>query len=171
MMSQKRRIAGFTLPEILVVVGILGVLMALLFPNISQILPKADRIVCMSHLRELWLHFAPCATDDEGWPQLPQGVAAGSREEERFWLDYSSNHLGVPVKDWHCPSIDRASRRASSSAQLPLIHYLPTLFDARSGTPNKWSSMPWFSEIGDVHGGGNLTIRADGTIVSSLPKP
>jgi hypothetical protein len=53
----------------------------------------------------------------------------------------------------------------------PLIHYLPTLFDARPGTPNKWTGMPWFSEIANVHGHGNLTIPSGGHIVPSNPQP
>jgi prepilin-type N-terminal cleavage/methylation domain-containing protein len=166
---KRLRSAAFTLTELIVVVGILSILSTLLLPQISQILPKADRIVCMSRLRELWLHFAPCATEPEGWPQLPSGVREGSIEEERFWIDYSSKTLGVSEKMWHCPTIDRGVRISAKTDHLPLIHYLPTLFDSRQGTPNKWPSMPWFSEIGNVHGEGNLVIRADGSIVSSMP--
>lgn len=160
---------AFTLTELVVVIGILAILAALLVPRLSIILPAADRIVCMSHLRELWLHFAPCATENEGWPQLPKGVQVGSPAEERFWLDYSSNNLGIPSKMWHCPSIDRVSSRATREDHVPLIHYLPTLFDARPGTPNRYPAMPWFSEIGNVHGDGNLVIRADGAVVPSSP--
>jgi hypothetical protein len=29
--------------------------------------------------------------------------------------------------------------------------------------------MPWFSEIGNVHGKGNLVIRSDGTVVPMMP--
>jgi hypothetical protein len=48
----------------------------------------------------------------------------------------------------------------------PLIHYLPTPF---SGEPNKantagWEKMPWFIEIGNPHGGGNLLVRQNGTV-------
>lgn len=167
---RKSRFA-FTLTEVIVLIGIIGILASLLLPQVPQILQKTDRIVCMTHLRELWLHFAPTATEPEGWPQLPTGIKAGTVEEEKFWLDYSRNNLDVPEKFWHCPAIDRSIRKAPPTDHLPLIHYLPTLFDSRAGTPNKWPSMPWFSEIGNVHGEGNLVIRADGTVVTSSPLP
>ncbi len=163
------RAKGFTLVEMIVVIGITGILLALLVPQISGILAKVDRISCMSHMRQLWVYFSPCATDGQGWPQLPAGVAIGSRDEERFWIGYASTNLGVPPSLWRCPSIDRVSRRSAETNNLPLIHYLPTLFDSRPGTPNKWPSMPWFSEIADVHGGGNLIITSGGSIVTSTP--
>ena len=168
-MNSSRR--AFTLTEIVVVVGILGVLMALIFPAAQRVIPKAQEVVCMSHLRTLWIAFAPCATDPEGWPQVPKEIKIGSTQEQQWWLDYSTNHLGLTLKDWHCPVIERASKNSSNGDEVPVIHYLPTLFDARQGTANRWPSMPWFSELGNVHGQGNLTVRADGTIVPSLAHP
>jgi prepilin-type N-terminal cleavage/methylation domain-containing protein len=167
MNSGKR--GAFTLTEIVVVVGILGILITLLVPAAQRVIPHAQKVVCMSHLRSLWLAFSPCATDPEGWPQVPKGLKIGTTQEQQWWLDYSTNHLGLTAKDWHCPVIERASRNSSSSSGVPVIHYLPTLFDARRGTPNRWPSMPWFSELGDVHGQGNLTVRADGSIQAWAP--
>ena len=161
--------SGFTLTELIVVVGIVGVLISLLLPAASKVLPKADEIVCMSHLHELWVQFSPCATDPEGWPQLPKGVQPGTVEEAHFWLDYSSNAFGMPAKIWHCPTIDRAAASAKPTDQVPLIHYLPTLFDARPGTPNRWPTMPWFTEIGNVHGHGNLSVDAEGSVQPLRP--
>jgi hypothetical protein len=149
-----------------VVVGILAILIALIFPTAQQVMPRARAVVCMSHLRTLWLAFSPCA--NEGWPQVPKGIQIGSPQEQQWWLDYSTSNLGLTPKDWHCPSIER-SARASSNAAPPVIHYLPTLFDARPGTPNRWPAMPWFTELGNVHGAGNLMIRADGAILPSTP--
>jgi len=164
--------SGFTIAELIVVIGILGILFALVLPQIDRIQPKADEIVCMSHLRGLWLAFAPYATASEGWPSLPAGVRPGTREEERFWVDFSSNNLNLSSNQWHCPTIDRVMRQHPPQAgTAPLIHYLPTLFDSRPGTPNKWLGMPWFSEIADVHGHGNLTITAQGNIIPSNPQP
>lgn len=165
------RIRAFTLTELLVVIGILGILITLFIPSIGTVMPRVDEVVCISRLRGLWLKFAPCATEPEGWPQVPKDIKLGSREEEQWWMNYASNELGVPEKLWHCPAIDRAYAKSKKTDVIPLIHYLPTLFDARPGTPNKWPSMPWFSEIGNVHGKGNLVIRSDGTVVPMSPVP
>lgn len=160
---------GMTITELVVVIGIIGVLMALLFPTLASIPAKADEIVCMSHLHELWIKFAPCATDPDGWPQLPAGMKPGTPQEDRFWVDYSSNNLEVSPSTWKCPTIAKEVRRAPAGSQVPLIDYLPTLFDARPGTPNRWPAMPWFSEIANVHGHGNLTVLADGSVQPSVP--
>ena len=165
---RRGRRSAFTLTETVVVVGILAILISLLAPSAEQVLPRARAVICMSHLRTLWLAFSPCATDPSGWPQVPKEIKIGSPQEQQWWLDYSTSNLGLTPKDWHCPSIER-SARASSNAVPPVIHYLPTLFDARPGTPNRWSSMPWFTELGNVHGAGNLMIRADGAILPSTP--
>jgi hypothetical protein len=167
----RKPLSAFTILELIVMIAILGILFSLFLPQISLIRPKADEIVCMSHLRDLWLAFAPSATDDSGWPQLPSGAMTGSREEEGFWLAYSSNALGVSSNMWLCPTIDRVMRQhPPENGKAPLIHYLPTLFDSRPGTPNRWSGMPWFSEIANVHGHGNLVIRADGAVIPSAPQ-
>jgi prepilin-type N-terminal cleavage/methylation domain-containing protein len=164
--------AALTLTELIVVIGILGILAALFLPQISLIQPKADEIVCMSHLRNLWIAFAPCATEDSGWPQLPSGTQPGSKQEEEFWILYSSNALGISPKMWHCPTIERVMRQhPPEKGKESLIHYLPTLFDSRPGIATRWPGMPWFSEIANVHGHGNLVIRADGTVMPSSPAP
>jgi hypothetical protein len=168
-LSHNVRRSGFTLAELIVVVGIVGVLIALIFPSLALIPAKADEIVCMSHLHELWIKFAPCATEPDGWPQLPRGVKPGTPEEGRFWLDYASNSLDVSASTWQCPTIAKAVRRSPPGTLIPLIDYLPTLFDSRPGTPNRWPSMPWFSEIANVHGRGNLTVTADGSVQPSVP--
>ena len=44
---------GFSLPELLVVIGIVAVLLSLLFPAITSARASADRVHCMSNLRQL----------------------------------------------------------------------------------------------------------------------
>ncbi len=167
-LSTRPACRAFTLTETVVVVGILAILISLLFPAAQQVMPRAREVKCMSHLRTLYVAFSPCATDDTGWPQVPKGIQIGSPQEQQWWLDYSTSHLGLSPKVWRCPSIER-SARASSNAAPPVIHYLPTLFDARPGTPNKSLAMPWFIELGNAHGAGNLMIRADGAVLPSTP--
>jgi prepilin-type N-terminal cleavage/methylation domain-containing protein/prepilin-type processing-associated H-X9-DG protein len=48
-----RRLAGFTLVELLVVIGILAVLAAILFPVFGAVRRSARKAACMSNLRQL----------------------------------------------------------------------------------------------------------------------
>jgi len=159
---------AFTLTETLVVVGIVAILITLLIPASQRFFAQVQEAQCKNNLHGLFVAFSHFATDSEGWPQLPQGIRIGSREEQQWWLDYSKSNLDLPAKAWRCPTIDHYAR-ASGNASAPLIHYLPTLFDSKPGTPNRWPEMPWFSEMGNVHGCGNLIVRKDGNVLPSLP--
>jgi prepilin-type N-terminal cleavage/methylation domain-containing protein len=163
-----RNSRAFTLVELLAVVGILAVLISLIVPSYQKLLGKVDRVVCMSHLRSLWLAFAPCASGDGAWPQLPKDIKIGSRQEQEWWVETARTSLDVNPRTWICPTVARSFH--SKPTDAPVIDYMPTLFDARPGTPNRWPSMPWFTEIGNVHGDGNLAVRSDGSIVPLLPK-
>jgi prepilin-type N-terminal cleavage/methylation domain-containing protein len=152
---------AFTLLEILVVVAILGVLVALFFPALEKIRPAAERVVCVNNLRNLRTAFGGYAS--EGWPQIPSGIALGSMAEQRWWLEKTEKELGLSKSAWQCPTIRRQFASAPEKDR-PLIHYLPTPFSKEPNRANKSTQMPWFIEIGDAHGQGNLMVRQNGTV-------
>jgi len=156
--------AGFTLVEMLVVITIILVLIGIIIPNFSSIQMKAVGVVCTSRLRNIWTAFSSSLADGSGWPQIPTNTEIGSIAEQQWWLDYSSNNLGLTAKDWNCPTISRAAAISTNNLKGALISYLPTLFDAKPLTPSKWPRMPWFTEAVGVHGQGNLSVRADGSV-------
>lgn len=160
---------AFTLLELLVVTALLAVLMILMIPSFKQVLPKAQQVVCISHLRGLWLGFSPCASDGTGWPQVPANIEIGSRAEQQWWIDTGSERFDIPPKLWTCPSIKRLLGASNPTNGVPLIDYMPTLFDANPNTPYKWATMPWFIEIANPHGGGCLMVLPDGS-VSPAPR-
>lgn len=158
-----RAIKAFTLLEMMAAICVVLILVALAFPAFQKITPTAERIACINNLKNLRVAFSAYAT--EGWPQLPKEIALGSREEEQWWLTKTEKDLGLPKTTWQCPTIRRLFRSAPEKDR-PLIHYLPTPF---SGEPNKansagWEKMPWFIEIGNAHGQGNLLVRQNGTV-------
>lgn len=159
---------GFTFVEILVVVAIIIVLAMLIVPNAGALLNRAQAPVCAARLKNLWLVFSTHIQDGQPWPQVPTNLITGSPEEQRWWLVYGSNNLGLTARDWTCPSIARLLANSSNNViQAHLICYLPMLFDANPLTPTRWPSMPWFTEIANIHGHGVQMIRGDGAVVTA----
>ena len=152
---------AFTILETLAVVAILGVLVALSFPALEKIRPAAERVVCINNLKNLRAAFGGYAAD--GWPQIPSGITLGSMAEHRWWLEKTEKELGLSKSAWQCPTIRRQFASAPEKDR-PLIHYLPTPFSKEPNRANKNPQMPWFIEIGDAHGQGNLMVRQNGTV-------
>jgi len=143
------------------VLAILSVLALLAVPIYENLRPRFERIVCMNNLKNLRIAFGDYAIG--GWPQVPEGVQLGSLEEQRWWLEKTGKELGLPEKAWQCPTIRRMFAREPEKDR-PLLHYLPTPFSAEPNKANQWPEMPWFIEIGDAHGQGNLLVRQNGTV-------
>lgn len=61
-----RSVAGFTLVELLIVIGIVSILMALLLPALARAREKARSIQCASNLRQLYLANAMYASEHDG---------------------------------------------------------------------------------------------------------
>ena len=165
MMRHGRGASGaFTILELLVVFAILAILAGLILPNFESILNRAQSVVCTGRLRNLWTAFSIQLNDGKGWPQIPAGTEIGSISEQQWWLDTTSNSMGLTRMDWNCPTILRMAGSASNTQSTYLISYLPTLFDSNPITPARWPQMPWFTESIGFHGSGNLSVRADGSV-------
>jgi hypothetical protein len=147
--------------ELLATIGIIAVLAALSVPLYSAILPKVERLVCINNLKNLRVAFGEYAIS--GWPQIPEGIALGSMAEQKWWLEKTEKDLGLSERSWQCPTIRRMFAKEPEKDR-PLIHYLPTPFSAEPNKANQWPEMPWFIEIGNAHGEGNLLVRQNGTI-------
>jgi hypothetical protein len=73
--------------------------------------------------------------------------------------------FGADQKTWICPTVQNLLGNPDLSDPANLrVDYAATTFDDKPITPHQWPKQPWFAEVGDVHGNGNLIIFTDGTI-------
>lgn len=142
------RAAGFTLPELLIVVGIIAVLLAILLPSIVAARNRAKAVMCLSNVRQLCLGMSAYASDFKNWyPPAISTPAPGL-----YWYDdgrvatyvstagsssggTASGTGGVFV----CPSDDDAGRSYS-------MNYWAT--SARSGITTTGQGKYFMSTVG-----------------------
>jgi type II secretory pathway pseudopilin PulG len=166
--QQVSRLA-FTLLEILTVAVVIGILALLLIPAISSMRARAQRVQCMANLRSLYVAAESYLQQNGSWPQI--AVTDSEEDDARAWISAFSP-FGVTQKNWICPTIQNLQGNPDMSDPSNVrLDYFAMRFDDKPLTPHRWTDAPWFVELGDVHGNGNLVIFTDGSIKASKELP
>jgi prepilin-type processing-associated H-X9-DG protein len=97
------RAAGFTLAELLVVIGIVALLLALLLPALNRARNSSRAIQCASMLRNLGDAFAAYADDNAGF--VPRVYAPFQEERRPHWLLLAGPYL-EPDPRWRRARVD-----------------------------------------------------------------
>lgn len=163
-MAKKRGASAFTVLELMTVIVIIAILSAIVLGVVGWLRHRAKRVQCMTNLRQLHVAAEIYIQQNGGWPQIRRVAYPDPTDFANAWID-ALGSSGPVRSTWICPSMQEMLQNPDySERENARIDYVPMPFDDKPTTAHQWQTQPWFVEVGDVHGSGNLMIFTDGSI-------
>lgn len=110
--GEARKMKGFTLVELLVVIGVIAVLIAMLLPTLNKAREQGRTIACAANLRQIGQALVMYQNESKGWNLA---LIMGSESDARYWYKYLRNRNFLKTdRVFLCPSEQYAAFNDSS---------------------------------------------------------
>lgn len=151
MAAARSRKRAFTLVELLVVIGIIAVLIAMLFPTLSRAREHARRVVCASRLKQLAAANHMYANENKG-AFVPGSRDAGDADEHCIWISHEAYDAfvsyGGSATLLACPNLEEQLPVDAASGIGWVIGY-----NYLAGHPKVMATRGWTSPLKAIESG------------------
>jgi prepilin-type N-terminal cleavage/methylation domain-containing protein len=145
------RPSGFTLVELLVVIGIIALLLSVLMPALSRAREQANRVKCANNLKQLLNALYMYSTENKqflpygnpgtsqapGWMYDPTKLSGPPRRQEDVQYGTFHKYLNGSYGTWHCPNDVEPYVVSSYPASIfPLSSYTINVVIVQFSLPN-----------------------------------
>ena len=176
---------GFTLVELLVVIGIIAVLISILLPTLNKARLSAQNVKCLSNLRQLGQAFHMYASANKQFLPYPTTLMIPNDNTQGFlWFNALDPYLGSNKKGQENRSGVAADRTYKPYKQCPIYETFEGEKDSGNQSNTKeWArtykmnthlrhNNPfWYAKITEVRRSAEWVLIGDGVALDMNPFP